>query len=360
MQVKRPVALIDPRRCRNNIIAMADKLNQLGIGYRPHFKTHQSGEIGNWYRESGVTKITVSSPSMAEYFIKNGWKDITIAFPVTHSQFKFIQELAGMATITVFLNDPVSAGYYADNCSDLLNVFIEIDTGHNRSGVSVKNPELIQDIHDIIDRSAKLNFYGFYVHEGRTYQVKGKENVSKVIQPVIDNLTHLKSAFPGSVICLGDTPSCSMLSSFDGIDEMSPGNHVFFDCMQLNIGSCSTDEIAMAVACPVAQIKKKENEVIIHGGAVHFSKDRIYWNDRKIFGLPVSLKYQSFGDIITDSYVADLSQEHGIVKGNSNWISSLNHGDSICVFPVHSCLSANLFDHYRTIEGNRIDKRILS
>ncbi len=339
---------------------MAGKLEQLGITYRPHFKTHQSAEIGNWYRDAGVTKITVSSPGMASYFIQNGWNDVTIGFPATRSQCKDIEELSGMAGISLFINDPVTAQYFAENSSNALNVFIEIDAGFNRSGVAADKPELIEKIYKILDQSPVLNFYGFYVHDGRTYSVKGKKEVGKVINPVITVLNELKADYPNAKVCMGDTPSCSLLSSFPGIDELSPGNNVFYDLMQLNIGSCSLDDVAMAVACPVAQVKADEGEAIIYGGAVHFSKDRIEWNGRVTFGAVMDLNEDSFGNLIKGSYLKGVSQEHGQLKADPGWISGLKPGDTICILPVHSCLSANLFDHYQTVDGNRIEKRILS
>ena len=36
------------------------------LSFRPHFKTHQSAEIGSWFRDFGVTRITVSSRESAD------------------------------------------------------------------------------------------------------------------------------------------------------------------------------------------------------------------------------------------------------------------------------------------------------
>ena len=77
----RPTLLIDKAKCKANIKRMALKARQNDIEFRPHLKTHQSLEIGDWFRQEGVTKITVSSVAMAKYFAQDGWKDITIAFP---------------------------------------------------------------------------------------------------------------------------------------------------------------------------------------------------------------------------------------------------------------------------------------
>lgn len=360
MNIDRPTILLDKNRCRKNIERMAGKLKQLGLFYRPHFKTHQSAEIGNWYRDFGITAITVSSPGMASYFLENGWKDITIAFPVTPMQFSSIDTIAENSDLTIFLNDPASASFFADKAARDMNVFIEIDAGHNRSGVSLDNIELINELRNIIEKSKALRFYGFYVHDGRTYQAKGKKSVEEVITPVMAGLQGLKNLYPDSRICLGDTPSCSLQETFPGIDEMSPGNNVFYDFMQTDIGSCSLGDIAVAVACPVAQVKKEAGEAVLHGGAVHFSKERMKWNNREIYGVPIEFDNNEFGDLIPDGYLKGLSQEHGIITGNSDWISGLKPGDTVCIFPVHSCLTANLFGRYRTLNGELVEKRILS
>jgi len=339
---------------------MAGKLNQLGLFYRPHFKTHQSAEIGNWYRDFGVTAITVSSPSMASYFMKNGWNDITIAFPVTPAQFSSIQDLSVSTGLTIFLNNPETAKFFAEKTSREIGVIIEIDAGHKRSGVFINNIDLIDELRSIIKKSKALRFHGFYVHDGRTYQAKGKQSVEDVIKPVLAGLEGLKKLYPDSRICLGDTPSCSLLETFPGIDEMSPGNNVFYDFMQSNIGSCTLDEIAVAVACPVAEVKKDAGEAVLYGGAVHFSKERINWNGREIYGVPIKFDENGFGDLLPNGYLKGLSQEHGILSGNPDWVSGLKPGDTLCIFPIHSCLTANLFDRYMTLEGEIIEKRILS
>jgi len=75
----KPTLLLDVDKCKANIKKMAEKAMLNNIVFRPHFKTHQSHEIGQWFRDEGVSKITVSSVEMASYFAQKSWKDITIA-----------------------------------------------------------------------------------------------------------------------------------------------------------------------------------------------------------------------------------------------------------------------------------------
>ena len=58
--IVKPTMLLDERRVRANIARMAQRARDNGVRFRPHFKTHQSAQIGAWFREEGVTAITVS------------------------------------------------------------------------------------------------------------------------------------------------------------------------------------------------------------------------------------------------------------------------------------------------------------
>src|SRR5574344_1846718 len=77
-----PLLLVDKEKCSRNIEKVAQKCKQLNLNLRPHFKAHQSLEIGELYRKYGVTSITVSSVAMAEFFANSQWDDILLAFPI--------------------------------------------------------------------------------------------------------------------------------------------------------------------------------------------------------------------------------------------------------------------------------------
>ena len=82
---------------------MAHKARQHNLIFRPHFKTHQSIQIGNLFRDFGVDKITVSSVRMAKYFASAGWKDIIIAFPFNQLEIDEINLLAGQINLNILL-----------------------------------------------------------------------------------------------------------------------------------------------------------------------------------------------------------------------------------------------------------------
>ncbi|HEX9018654.1 MAG TPA: hypothetical protein VF806_05685, partial [Anaerolineaceae bacterium] len=67
-RIDKPTLLLDESTARHNIHHIAAKIQAAGIRFRPHFKTHQSAAIGEWFRGEGVTAITTSSLDMAQYF----------------------------------------------------------------------------------------------------------------------------------------------------------------------------------------------------------------------------------------------------------------------------------------------------
>lgn len=345
-----PVLRLNSEKAKANIKRMALKARELNLEFRPHFKTHQSVEIGNWFREYGVHGITVASLSMAEYFAKAGWDDITIAFPVSLLDMSRIEKLSSICNVKFLINNLEVANYLEKHISKELSLYIEIDPLYGRSGVSISNNNEIHELVEFVKKSINLHFVGFYSHAGQSYKCQGKEDIRKLTVPLISKISLLKEKFGGK-LCWGDTPSCSILESFGNIDQISPGNFVFYDWMQSKIGSCSSKEIAVKMLCPVVAKFNDRQEVLIHGGAVHFSKEFILQNDDK----------PNFGQVYTpgfdneSSYLKSVSQEHGIVTCSKALFRTIKVGDVLEIFPIHSCLTANLMGAYSTESGELID-----
>ena len=101
INIIKPTLLLNKEQCLSNISRMYEKAKNSGIHFRPHFKTHNSAFIGNWFRRLGIHSITVSSVSMAKFFSAYGWRDITIAFPVNLPELGQISELAAELNLNI-------------------------------------------------------------------------------------------------------------------------------------------------------------------------------------------------------------------------------------------------------------------
>mgnify|MGYP001810701298 CR=1 FL=1 len=278
LSIKKPSLILNTGICLENIRSMAAKARASKVDFRPHFKTHQSAIIGEWFRKEGVTAITVSSVSMARYFADHGWKDITIAFPVNLLEIDEINELAGKIQINLLIESVETALFLSKNLKSECGIFIKIDTGYHRTGIGVSN---IMKIDSVLQsaKSSFLSFKGFLTHSGNTYHAKNPDEITQIQRFTAENLVRLKKQFhnqyPDLILSVGDTPTCSQLMPAEGINEFRPGNFVFFDVMQFMLGSCTLDQIAVALVCPVVAVHHNRLEAVIYGGAIHLSKEQI-------------------------------------------------------------------------------------
>ena len=355
--ISKPTLLLDVAKCKANIAFMTERANQFGLTLRPHFKTHQSLEIGSWFKDHGITKITVSSLSMASYFAEE-WDDITVAFPVNILEIDTINKLAGRIKLNLLVESMASAKFLDLQLQHSVNFYIKINIGNNRAGLAPNDIHTINALLDLEKQSTSLNFIGFLGHAGQTYKCRSEAEIIEVHQQATQLLRSLKqqyqTEYPHAIASYGDTPSCSVAENFDGIDEIRPGNFVFYDLMQVQIGACQYAQIAVAMACPIVAIHKELNEIVVYGGGIHFSKDRIQENGQTLFGKVVRKLDDGWDNPIDGMYLKSISQEHGVVSVPTNEIASLKIGDLLYILPVHSCMTADLMKQYQTTAGEHI------
>ena len=343
MKITKPTLILDKEVCIRNIERMAEKASSNNVKFRPHFKTHQSHEIGRWFRKMGVEAITVSSVSMAKYFALDGWCDITIAIPVNILELDEINTMASQIKINVLV-DSIDVVELMDNkLKNAIGIFIKIDTGYHRTGVDAADLNAIKALVKKIDSSRNLEFKGFLTHSGNTYAAESKDEIVRIYHDSISKLKLLKESFiieyPDLKISFGDTPSLSILDEFSGIDEIRPGNFVYYDLMQYELGACDLEDIALKIVCPVISKSINRNEVVVYGGGVHLSKDRVQLDGRSVFGRVDMINTEK---VVDEIYLRSVSQEHGIIKVPKSYIEKVKYGDLITIIPAHSCLTLNL------------------
>ena len=319
-----PGVLVNEHQARANIRSMAEKSRRAGVTFRPHFKTHQSADVGQWFAQEGVTAITVSSVSMAEYFACHGWRDITIAFLLNPLQWPRIESLAhklaeqgGQLGLTV--DSPAAAATLAERPELPLRVWLKIDTGYGRTGVPWQNGVTMQEI---VEALGPHPLTGLLTHSGDSYQASSLADLNSIwiltrqrLETVSQNLGGEKQLS----LSVGDTPCCHSIEDLSGVQEIRPGNFVFFDLMQWSQGVCQTQELAAAAVCPVVGLYPERGHMVVHGGAVHLSRESLVGEKGKtVFGYLGTLSRRDDGSVsqqvLTDFPVVSLSQEHGTVK----------------------------------------------
>ncbi len=346
MKITRPTLLADRRIILSNIDRLSGKFQAQKIRFRPHFKTHQSEVVGDFFRNK-CQGITVSSVEMAEYFAARNWDDITIAFPANPLEKSAIEKLSESVNLNLIVSDPATLHEF-DDLNKPLNWWIKVDLGNHRAGIKPEKTEEIIQLARQMLKSKTHSFKGILGHAGQTYHLQSEqvvqeenraiqvaESLRKKIQDVLDTRCE---------VSMGDTPGCSLLKDWQKIDEVRPGNFVFYDLMQMGIGSCDFSQIAMVMACPIVQVRKDENKAVIHGGAIHFSKE--YHPEFKYGQLAVPNDSGAYSELMENSFLESISQEHGIISFDPKYASLFSTSKLAYVLPVHSCLTVDCMREY--------------
>jgi len=358
-RIVKPTMLVDRAKTVSNISSMAEKAHSQRVRFRPHFKTHQSAAVGEWFRPYGVKEITVSSLDMAVYFANHGWNDILVAFPLNLRQLDTVKSLAERIHLGVLVESGQAVEALGGQVNHRLDVWIKIDTGSGRAGVDWRKGEQALEIVRAVARYPKLCLRGILTHAGYTYSAQSAEEVCQRYQVsnqrMLEVKAYLESAQGENVeVSVGDTPGCSQCESLGPVDEIRPGNFVFYDAQMLHLGACKFEQVAAVVACPVVALYPEREEALIYGGAVHLSKDYLVEDSRMKYGHLVLLKPEGWAVPIDGAYLARLSQEHGILHIPEEHSSAVGVGGLVGILPAHVCLTVSALGGYWTTDGEEI------
>ena len=334
-----PTVVVDEARARANIARMANKARAAGVSLRPHVKTHRSPTIAGWLRDEGVEAITVSSVDMAVAFAAHGWSDITVAVPLNPHELPRCEMLAADGVKLGLLADcPSTAAMIVG--AGFADLWLKIDCGYGRAGVRWNDAEGLAALVAPVAALSPKRAFGILTHAGQSYGAKGSVEVLRVHRESLERMAEARVAVAAlaerePLVSVGDTPTCSIADAFPGVDEIRPGNFVFYDLMQIDIGSCTEQDIALHVDCPVVGVRADLGHLVLHAGAVHLSKEALVDEQGATFyGMAVNEE----GRLDPEQRIISLSQEHGLLKAPPSVLAAAQPGDIVRIAPVHACL----------------------
>jgi D-serine deaminase-like pyridoxal phosphate-dependent protein len=335
---------------------MTDIAKRNGVRLRPHIKTHKCIEVARIQTEGHNGAITVSTLAEARAFAKHGFSDITYAVPIERGKFADAIEIFQSGVKLNLLTDDADTVKTLDNEGVPFDVFLKIDCGTHRVGVE-PNAEQALTIPRLISDSANLNFAGILTHAGHSYDVDSRDAILKVAHHERDVMVALSGTLRADgievpTVSVGSTPTMSTIDDLTGVDEIRPGNYIFFDNFQATLGSCSFEDTALTVLAAV--IHNGNGRMVIDAGAIALSKDR------GPVGIDPGCGYGRVLDIDgsdTGMRVTGMSQEHGEIKANDDALHRFKVGDRVRVLANHSCLTAAQHSHYNVMENGEVVDR---
>jgi len=362
-QLKTPALLLDLNKVKNNAQRMTERVKNFGADLRPHIKTHKCLEVARIQTAGHSGAITVSTLAEARAFAAGGFTKITYAIPIEPGKFSEAIELSRscdeLSLITDDLETSLLLNDAARHAGIKLNVFLKVDSGYHRCGVEPTNPLALEIIRGISSAS-NLTFGGILTHAGHSYSCHSKEEVLETARNERDLMAHFADTLRSLVgevpiVSIGSTPTITSVDHLKGVDEVRPGNYIFFDAFQATLGSCKFEDCALTVLASVTHRDSARRKVIVDAGAIALSKDR------GAVDLDAACGYGRILDIAGHDLglrIDSVSQEHGIfhVDDAINF-EQFKVGDRVRVLANHSCLTAAQHDHYSVLEdGNLVDQ----
>lgn len=361
--LKTPCLVLDVGRVRQNAERIKTIAGENEVRLRPHVKTHKSTEVARIATAGFDGAITASTLAEVRAFAASGFDDITYAVPIEPGKFADAMEIVRsgvkLNAITDDIETPAMLDGAAREAGVKISVFLKVDCGYHRCGVE-PDTDAAFSIPRAISEAANLHFAGILTHAGHSYNVRSREEVIEIARRERDVMVELASRLRSDgievpTVSIGSTPTITHIDHLEGIDEIRPGNYIFFDAFQATLGSCGFDDCALTVLAAVTHRSREHGNVIVDAGAIAMSKDR------GPADIDPSCGYGRVLDLEGNDLnlrVHSVSQEHGQIRVTDEaTFDKLKVGSRVRILANHSCLSAAQHRHYNILENGSIVDR---
>jgi D-serine deaminase-like pyridoxal phosphate-dependent protein len=335
-----PTVLVDLDVLERNVRTMARFAADNGVSLRPHAKSHKTLGIAQRQAEAGVVGLTVAKLDEADAFLAAGFDDLLIANEVVGPlKWRRLAALNARGRVAVGVDAlDVAAGIAAAarEAGVVVPVLVEVDSGLHRAGVAPGSATVA--LAEQLARLAGLELRGIFTHAGHAYGATSTEEVRRIGREegevVVETAELLRArGLPCPVVSVGSTPTALTAGRVPGVTEMRPGNYVFYDRMQVVLGSAELQDCSLSVLSTVIS-RPAADRAVIDAGSKTFALDR---GAHGLEALPGYGLDRSAG-LVVDR----LSEEHGILRLTPADDARVRVGTRLRLVPNHACTVANL------------------
>lgn len=353
-----PAAIIDLPRMQHNIQFMQQRMDDLGVRFRPHVKTSKCMPIVSDQLEAGAHGITVSTLKEAKYFFAEGITDILYAVGMAPGKLSQVLALRRQGCDLKIISDGIASvtaiSDFGRAHDEAFEVWIEIDTDGHRSGIKADEQALLDVAHVLHDGGMKLG--GVMTHAGASYGLDTKEALVAMAEQersaCVRAAERIRDAgLPCPVVSVGSTPTALSARSLEGVTEVRAGVYVFFDLVMHNIGVCSMKDIALSVLTTVIGHQPEKGWAIVDAGWMAMSRDRSTLKQKRDFGYGQVCDIN--GTVLQGCLLSDVNQEHGIVSYEGTPDKNIDKvfpvGSQLRILANHACATAAQFPEYHLL-----------
>ncbi len=350
-EIQTPCLILDLDALERNIKKMGDYAAAHGMRHRVHGKMHKSVNVAKLQEDlGGAVGVCCQKVSEAEVFARGGIKDILVSNQVRDpAKIDRLARLPKLGARTIVCVDDI------DNVADLsaaaqrheteLEIFIEIDCGAGRCGVSTT--EDVVAIAKAVEAAPNLTFSGIQAYQGAMqhldeYEAR-EEKLNAAISMVKDAVEGLQAeGIKCDLVSGGGTGSYYFESNSGVYNELQCGSYAFMDADYGRILDKDGKRIDQG---------EWENALFILTSVMSHAK-----SDKAI--CDAGLKAQSVDSGLpfifgrNDVEYLKCSDEHGVI-GDPNGVLKVN--DKLRLVPGHCDPTCNVHDWYVGVRNGKVE-----
>ncbi|EDM36048.1 D-threonine aldolase, metal-activated pyridoxal enzyme [Pedobacter sp. BAL39] len=340
-----PFLAVFPERIRENI-GLALEMVQYDLSrFRPHIKTHKMAEVLRLFLDRGIAKIKCATIAEAELAAATGITDVLLAYQPVGAKVGRLLALIEKFPETHFscLVDHLASaehiGEQAIQCGKTLTVYIDLNTGMNRTGYPYRAD--LPDFYRAIAAIPGLVPVGLHIYDGHLQNTDALERVKpakEALDFILKDVALIeRQGWPSPIIVAGGSNTFSFYAAETTV-ECSPGTFVFWD---INY-AVSLPELPFKFAAVLAMTvisKPTADTICLDLGYKSVSSEQplekrmiCYWNN--------------------DLSAVGHSEEHLVMKCKGPVRYEV--GDLIYGIPFHVCPSVALYDQVYVVNDRHI------
>ena len=336
-----PALVIYKERIKENIHLLKSMVNNNVAHLRPHVKTNKIAEVCSMIMDAGITKFKCATIAEAEMLAMIEAPDVLLSYQPVGPKANRLLALIEKYPSTYFscLVDNVDAAMHLSKVfsekDQLLNVFIDLNTGMNRTGIL---PAGSLQLFEAVDLLPYINVVGLHAYDGHirdTDTAERKFNTDEAFKKVIIVAEALEVVTKQALIIVaGGSPTFPIHAQRENI-ECSPGTFVFWDW---GYKHTLPDEPFDYAALVITRVISIVDETTITTDLGHKSVAAENPFPRVHFlNAP-------------DAIPVSQSEEHLVAKVPDSSVYKV--GDVLYGVPVHICPTVALYERAIVIENN--------
>ncbi len=341
--IESPGLIVFPETVRSNIKMAIDMVGGDVARLRPHIKTHKTQEVNDLLLEAGIYKFKCATIAEAELLAISKAKDILLSIQPTGTTLsRFIELILNYqkSQFSCLVDDYLAAekvNELAINNNILINIFIDLNVGMNRTGIFPK--KAFQLIDEITNHLPNLIIKGLHAYDGHIRDFDIDKRIEHVKQDFVDFYELIDHIDPKNKyeLVVGGTPSFLVHRTNDRF-VCSPGTFVFFDIGYSNLFPENTFKMAVQIISRVIS-KPTSSTICIDLGHKSVAAENPIENRVRFIDFPNwTLKSQS--------------EEHGMIEVNDH--ANIEIGQIIRMYPYHICPTVALHQNLQVIEDDEM------